>query len=151
MIPFGGNMPNILIQRLLKNIVISIVMLSAGIIFGIASHSVYVACVPLLFGLLAAVASIKMYCDWKTDRIIIISAVCIHKQPYLLGKTTYIFNIIGLSADKDMTFTLQNVKNNSFSVAATYDFLFDNRKNLLSEQTLIDYTISDTHIEQKEL
>lgn len=141
-------MPNILLLRLLKNIVISIVMISAGIIFGISTKSIYVSSVPILFGLIAVAASLKMYYDWKTKKIIVITAVCIHKQPVLLGKTTYVFNCIGENSDKDFTFTLKDLKNNSFFVSGTYDFLFNNKNNMITEKNLIDYEISDIPNEQ---
>lgn len=135
-------MPNILLIRMLKNIVIFIVMLSAGIIFGISTHSMHVAIIPLLFGLIAAGATIKMYFDWKRDKVVTVTAVCLQKQQKLLGKSTYVFNITGCTSDKGYTFTLNNLQNNCFILGETYDFLFSLKGNTISEQNLIDYAIS---------
>ena len=142
-------MPNILSVRIVKNIVISMVMLSAGVIFGISSHSIYVAIIPILFGLMVAGASIKMFFDWKRDKIVALTAVCLEKHPKLFGKSTYIFNVICCSRDKWCTFTLNNVKDNCFVIGEKYDFLFNSKENTVLEQNLIDYTVSYINTSQE--
>ena len=61
-------MPEILTIRLIKNIVTSIILISAGIIFGLSAQSIVFASIPFLLGLVASAAVIKTYFDWETGK-----------------------------------------------------------------------------------
>ncbi len=140
-------MPEVLLIRLLKNIIISIVMISAGIIFGISTQSLHMASIPFLLGLVAIAAVIKTYYDWENGKVIVITAVCIHKEIYFGNKSTYIMVGSEENSDKVFNFILKNIENKAFSVSGTYDLLFKNNGKRLSEENLIDYGPSDSSSE----
>ena len=137
-------MPEILTIRLIKNIVTSVILISAGVIFGLSAQSIVLASIPFLLGLVASAAVIKTYIDWETGKILIITAVCIHKETYLGGKSTYIMVGVNENDDKSYNFTLKNIDVKAFSVSGIYELLFNNNGNRLSEENLMDYGPSDT-------